>query len=268
MAISNRRTSFSLLIALFVLLSGWPMRLQAQSEPQKQQLLNGLHILLLTRPGDPNVLIKLRIHSGAAFDIDGKSGLMSLLGDLLFPDPVTFEYFKDELNGRLAVTTDFDAIEVTLQGKATDYDRIVDTIRTAVISTALTPENVTKLRDAKIKVLMDKKLSPAEIADLTIRERLFGTFPYAKDPRGTPITLSRIERADLMLARDRFLSPNNATLVIIGGVDEKRAMRTLRQLLGGWRKSEEVVPASFRQPAAVDNRTLVADLPGVSTTEV
>jgi predicted Zn-dependent peptidase len=115
---------------------------------------------------------------------------------------------------------------------------------------------------------MDKKLSPAEMADVSIRERLFGTFPYAKYPSGTPITLSRVERADLMLARDRFLSPNNATLVIIGGVDEKRAMRALRQLLGGWRKSEELVPASFRQPAPVDNRILVADLPGASTAEV
>ena len=55
-------------------------------EPQREQLLNGLGILLWSRPGDQNVLLKLRIHSGAAFDPAGKAGTMALLGDILFPD--------------------------------------------------------------------------------------------------------------------------------------------------------------------------------------
>src|SRR6185295_4969499 len=80
------------------LLSVAPNRTTAQSaEPAREQLLNGLKILLVSRPGDPKVMLKLRIHSGAAFDTAGKSGTMALLADLLFPDPVTFEYFKEEI---------------------------------------------------------------------------------------------------------------------------------------------------------------------------
>jgi zinc protease len=246
-----------------------PTRLTAQSgEPTREQLLNGLKILLISRPGDPHVLLKLRVHSGAAFDTAGKTGTMALLGDLLFPDPVTFEYFKDEIDGKLVVETNFDSIDLTLQGRATEYDRIVDTLRVALVTTPLTPENVTRIRDAKIKVLAERKLSAAEAADRLAEVRLLGNYPYARDPIGTAETLARIERADLMLARERFLSPNNATLVIIGGVDQRRAMRALRQLLGGWRKTEELVPATFRQPAAPDARILVANFPEVPTAEV
>ena len=44
-------------------------------EPQADQLLNGLRILLWSRPGDQTVVLKLRIHSGAAFDTAGKAGM-------------------------------------------------------------------------------------------------------------------------------------------------------------------------------------------------
>ncbi|MDQ2855388.1 MAG: insulinase family protein, partial [Acidobacteriota bacterium] len=224
--------------------------------------------MLLTRPGDSNVLLKLRINSGAGFDPAGKAGTMALLGDILFPDAATHDYFKDEIGGRLEVETNYDSINVTLQGRAAAYDRIVDVMRAALVTTLITPENVAKVRDARIRALSEAKPTESEIANRIAAERLFGTFPYANPPNGTVETVSRIERADLMLARDKFLSPNNATLVIIGGVDQHRAMRALRQLLGGWRKSDQLVPATFRQPPQPDSRTLIANAPGTQMAEV
>jgi len=90
---------------------------QLSAPAERFQLLNGLHVLLLSRPGDQDVLLKLRINSGAAFDLAGKGGSMALLGDLLFPDPATREYFTEEMQGRLNVVTDYDSVTITLQGK-------------------------------------------------------------------------------------------------------------------------------------------------------
>jgi predicted Zn-dependent peptidase len=39
-------------------------------------------------------------------------------------------------------------------------------------------------------------------------------------------------------------------------------MKTVRQLLGPWRKSEEIVPTTFRQPNPPDTRTLIVNVPG------
>jgi predicted Zn-dependent peptidase len=72
----------------------------AQGEPRREQLLNGLRVLLVSRPADQNVLIKLRVHSGAAFDLAGKEGLTAALADLMF-DQQTRDYVTEELNGRL-----------------------------------------------------------------------------------------------------------------------------------------------------------------------
>src|SRR5690348_1166117 len=101
-------------------------RAQALPEPHRDELLNGLRILMWNRPGDGNVELKLRIRSGAGFDLAGKSGLMALLSDALFPDPTSREYFTEELGGRLEVTSDYDAINITMTGHAAQFERIVE----------------------------------------------------------------------------------------------------------------------------------------------
>jgi len=193
---------------------------QSAPQPRREQLLNGLRVLLLARPGDQGVLIKLRVHSGAAFDLANKEGLMATLADAMF-DKQTRDYVTEELGGRIEVTTDYDAINITLAGKATDLNRLLELTRNAVVNTQLTPESV-----------------------------------------------ARIERADLMLMRERFLNPDNTTLVIVGGFDPKPLMRTLRESFGGWVKSDRAIPSTFRQPDPPDERTLVINRPGSSDVEL
>jgi predicted Zn-dependent peptidase len=67
------------------------------------------------------------------------------------------------------------------------------------------------------------------------------------------------------LARERFLNSNNATLAIVGGVTRARTLRTLRQLIGPWRKSEQLIPTTFKQPVAADRRALIINSPGPSS---
>ncbi|HEV2884954.1 MAG TPA: pitrilysin family protein, partial [Pyrinomonadaceae bacterium] len=241
---------------------------QVPAEPDRSKLLNSLTVLMAPRPGDPQVLLKLRIHSGAAFDLSGKAGSMAALGDVLFPDPTTREYLTEEMQGQLNVKTDYDAITITLQGRAREFERIVEILRTALVTMQVTPENVAKAKEGRIKVIRETSISPAAIADRAIAVRLFGDFPYGRPYVGTVESLERVDRVDLMVARERFLNPNNATLVVIGGVQPNRAMRALRQLLGAWRKSEQLVPATFRQPVDPDPRTLVVNAPGDQSVEV
>jgi zinc protease len=234
----------------------------SNTEPEREQLLNGLRLLFWLRPGSPDVILKLRINSGAVFDLSGKSGQMALLGDLLFPDPDTVDYFTDEMGGKLDVKVTYDSTTITMVGKAAELERIVEVLRNALLATQFTPEVITRMRDARIKLLKDSTISPASVADRAIATRLFGDFPYGRPAAGSPEDLARVDRADLMLARDRFLNSNNATLAVIGGVTKQRAMRTVRQLLGPWRKSEQIVPTTFRQPAPPDAKTLIVNVPG------
>jgi predicted Zn-dependent peptidase len=265
---SKNTFRMTILLSLTLFVSSISLSAQTMPEPRREQLLNGLRVLILNRSGDSQVYLKLRIHSGAAFDLVGKSGTMALLSDALFADPTTREYFVEDLGGRVEVSNDYDGINVALSGNASKFERIIELLSTALISTELTPPVIEKLREARIKMVRELNVSPALAADRAIATRLFGDYPYGRSRIGSQETLARVESPDLMKARERFLNPNNATLVIIGNVDERRAMRALKQLLGNWRKSDSIVPATFRQPEARDARTLIVDLPGTEAAEV
>ena len=237
-------------------------------EPRREQLLNGLNVVMQHRPGEAGVMLKLRVHSGAAFDLAGKEGMMALLADALFPDQATREYVKEELGGRLEVITDYDAINITLSGRAGEFERLLDLLRNATTGAPVSNEVFERLREARLRAAKEAEVTPAVLADRVAMARLFGTYPYGRTVTGVPESLTRINRADVLFARERFLNPNNATLVIIGGVDHRRSLRALRQLLGIWRRSETIVPATFRQPEAPDGRTLIVDQPKIETTEL
>src|SRR5256885_4015897 len=123
----GRLISFALIFLALAL--GVPRDTHAQNapEPERQQLLNGLRVVLWPKPGEANVILKLRLHSGAAFDPATKAGTMALLGDILFPDPATREYFAEELGGRLEVKTEYDAVHIPLIRRADRFERILET---------------------------------------------------------------------------------------------------------------------------------------------
>ncbi|MBV8856423.1 MAG: insulinase family protein [Acidobacteria bacterium] len=254
------------LAALLLLCSAWVAApAQPTPEPRREELLNGLRILLWSRPADQNVLIKLRVHSGAAFDLAGKEGLMATLVDAMF-DQQARDYVTEELGGRIEVVLGYDTIDITLAGRATDFERLLELARNAVTNPQLSPENFERLRAARIKSLRETTPKAAEAADRAAAARLFGTYPYGRATSGSPDSLARAERGDILLLRERFLNPDNTTLVIVGGFEPKLVMRSLRESFGAWRKSDRPVPATFKLPEPPDERTLVvnqADAAGV-----
>jgi zinc protease len=256
-------------LAALLLLCAFVLFVSAQTTPQprREKLLNGLRILLLSRPGDQNVLIKLRVHDGSAFDLANKEGMMATITDAMF-DQQTRDYVTDELGGRIEVTTDYDAVNITLAGKASDFNRLLELARAAAMNVQFTPESVVRLRDARVKALRAAPPTAAESADRAVAARLYGTHPYGRAISGTPESVARVERADLILMRERFLTPDNTTLVIVGGFDVKDVMRTMRQSFGSWRKSDVPVPPTFRLPDPPDERTLIVNRPNAEGIEL
>ena len=264
----RRRGTLSGSLAALLMLCACLLNASAQTpQPRREKLLNGLRILLLSRPGDQNVLIRLRVHDGAAFDLANKEGLMATLADAMF-DQQTRDYVTEELGGRIEVTTDYDAVNITLAGKATDFGRLLELARAAMMNVQLTPEAVTRVRDARVKALRDAPQTAAVAADRAVVARLYGTYPYGRTISGTPESVARVERADLLLMRERFLTPDNTTLVIVGGFDAKNVMRTMRESFGSWHKSDVPVPATFRLPDPPDERTLIVNRPDASGVEL
>ncbi|MEJ7615659.1 MAG: hypothetical protein WKF30_01490 [Pyrinomonadaceae bacterium] len=119
----SRKAVFSSLALVFLVNFASVARAQsANAAPAERQLLNGLKVLISQRPNQTRFLMKLRIKSGAAFDLAGKDGTMALLTDALTPEANTRQDIADELGGRFTIAMDYDTIDFTIEGRAADFN--------------------------------------------------------------------------------------------------------------------------------------------------
>jgi zinc protease len=257
---------------LFVLVASGALavvRAQNLSQPTRREtLLNGLKLLVWNEKS-PTVTVALRVHSGAAFDPKDKEGVMRLLADIMFPDEQLKLFFSEELGGSLNVQSNQDYIEIVATGSTENFERILDAVRNAAVNTQITPDIYKKVQAARLKQLQETNQNSAQIADAAVRKRLYGDFfPYSRPADGTAQSIAKIDHADLLLARERFLTSDNATLAIIGDVSPGYALRAVKQFFGGWRKADKPVPPTFRQPDAPDGKFVVVKLPNIENGQI
>ncbi len=236
------------LIAFAVIFGAFIFGASAAAQPRQERLLNGLKILMWRDYNAKDVSIRLRINSGAAFDPQGKEGVMRLTADSIFPNQAAREYFRDELGGGLDVVTNYDYIEIDASGRSDTLLQLLETVAAAVSSQSIDKEVTSKLKQELTAEVSAAAADPAKIADAELRKRLFGTFPYGRPMNGSPESIAKIDFADLINAKLRFLTADNSTLAISGNFDPSFAVKASRRLFGSWAKADKTVPPTFKQP--------------------
>lgn len=221
---------------------------QTMPVPQKEQLLNGLKVLMWPDAKSDKVTIKIRVHAGAAFDPQGKEGVMQLLADNLFPNPATKEFFAEDLGGGLDVSTTYDYIQVTASMKPESLLTGLETLATAISNPPLEKDTTGNLRSVLINRIKELESDPGYVGDRAAAKRLLGTFPYGRAPSGTPETLQGVDFADLIDAKLRLLTADNATIAVSGNFDRTTAFRAIRRYFGSWLKADKKLISTFRQP--------------------
>lgn len=265
-----RKRAFSGLV-LFVLIAASLSAAYSQSavpSPREEKLLNGLKLLMFDAPASDKVTLKVRIHAGSAFDPQGKEGLMKLLAANVFPNPEASEYFADQLGGSLGVESNYDYIQITATSSPDKVVSMIETVANAVVKMENDKETTAKLKDAQLKRLSKVSNDPSYIADQAAAARLLGAFPYGRPEDGTVASINKIDFADLVGARQRFFTADNATVAVSGKFDRTIAFRAVRRYFGAWLKADKLVPSTFRQPDDPPAGVQVLDSPQADRFEV
>ena len=243
---------------------------QAQNfpAPRESKLLNGMKLLVWNDAKTSKAVVKLRIHSGSAFDPLGKEGVMQLLSDILFPVETTREFFTEDLNGNFEIITNYDYIQINASGDADKFLTILEALAPAVTNPQINKETTEKVRTALLARVRELEKNPSYVADQAVARRLLGNFPYGRPQLGSAESLAKIDFADILLAEQRFFTADNATMVVSGNVSPEFALRATKRLFGGWLKSDKKVPSTFAQPDAPAADLQILDTPQEKTSEI
>ncbi len=261
------KTIVKFTVSLFLILSTAGMspgqKLKGQT-PVRERLLNELSVLLWKDASAEKVFVSLRVHSGSAFDLEGKDGTAKLLTEVLFPDTGIFEDFKDELGGSLSVVSNFDYIQVDMVADPDKLVPVLEILASAFTSPQIDKESTQAAKKRRLEQLNSESSDPKFIASDETAARLFGDFPYGRSQKGNEESIEEIDFADLIFFKERFLTADNATLAISGNIDTRYAYLAARRLLGSWQKGNGKVPSNFTLPEAPDTAPLIVNIDSAS----
>jgi zinc protease len=233
---------------------------------KRDSLLNGLQLIVNEQKGVPSPTVKLRIASGAAFDLAGKGGLADLTAGMLLKGGGGFDAKSvvetvGQLGLSVNISVDWDSTNITLSGPPDSLESMFELIGRLVITPSFDQKEFDALKAQRTAAIAAEEGNQVEVSNWKAMETLFGSHPYARPARGTSQTVSQIVRADLLYFHKRFYLANNAALVVTGDVKAEEVTRLSRARLGSWKKGEKV-PSTFRPPdPLVGRRVVVLDRP-------
>jgi zinc protease len=261
----------ALSIALLIILTACAINFAQSTKlqnPRQEKLLNGLNVLIWSTSVNDKVSVKLRIHRGSAFDPRDKEGTMALLGNILFPNEASREFFEQDLGGSLDIATNYDFIQYTITANSDKILEVLETLANAISNSQIDKDTIELVRKPQIEKVTKMQSAPSYSADKAVAERLFGDFPYGRPELGTLESLGKIDFADILFAKKRFLTSDDATLVIVGNVKSDLVYRAIRRYFGGWVKADTDIPATFRLPDAPEKSLKILEASQPNTSEL
>lgn len=235
-------------------------------EQNTKRLLNSLQIVAAPTPylGE-RMSIGLVIRYGSAFDGENKGGLAYLLSRMFMKATIdrTSADIQEELaylGATLDVQCDWDGIRFLMKGNSATFERLLFLLYQVVCEAKFVEDDLSAVKQELLKEMVQSPDPRSQIRQ-QFEIVLFGKTTYGRPLKGTPETLSGITIGDLRYFYNRYISPNDASLIVVGDVDSSEVLQKASRIWGLWVRKDRV-PFSFAPSAEpVDDIYLIEDDP-------
>jgi zinc protease len=237
-----------------------------------RRLPNGLRVVVVEHHEQPLVSLRLLVGAGTAEDLAPKLGVANMVAALLDRGTTTrtaeqIAEAVDTIGGKVGVEAGTDAtfayITVLKNGLPLGLDLLSDIVR----SPAFAQDALDRQRDQLRSALRMSYQDPGYLASIVFRRLVYGFHPYGYPGTGTPASIERITRSDLVEHHQRYFAPGNCTLAVVGDVTAADAFAAVDKAFGGWERRDVLTPLTLGQPAPA-HRVVIVDLPGKMQTEI
>jgi zinc protease len=228
---------------------------------KRDSLLNGLQFITLEKPGTGTVSLRVRVGSGALFDLTGKGGLAYITAGMLLKGGggLTAKNVEDtvEQSGlTMNINVNWDATDIEISGPVDALDTMFDLLGRLVITPTFDQKEFEALLAQRATALKAENTSEAETLQRKASEVVFGSHPFGRPLHGTAESLKQISKQDLLYYHKKYYLANNALLIAAGDVTAEAVTKLSRSKLGAWKKGDKV-PPMFRPPETYTTRRIV-----------
>ncbi len=192
-------------------------------EIQQFTLENGLRLLVREDPRLPLVAISAVFRAGLLAETPATSGITRLTAKMLAKGTTnrTAEEIADELEsvgGALSIESGNNSFTLHLDVTQPDLALGLDLLSDILLHATLPEAAVVREKEIQLARIKEDDEHLTTVARNAMREALFRDHPYGLRGNGTPESVARLTREDLVAFRDRHLVARNGVIAIFGNV--------------------------------------------------
>jgi zinc protease len=235
-------------------------------------LPNGLQVVAVLHHEQPSVSFRLIVKAGSVQEPGDTPGVAGFVASLL--DKGT----SSRSAGEIATLIDSaggimgtgSANELSFVAGAVIKDRVdlalglaADVVRNPTFA----PDEIERHRRQTLSALQVGYDDPDYLAGTVFERLVFGSHPYGRPGDGTPASVLRITREDLVAFHQAWFVPNNTLFAIVGDLTADEAFAAVERAFGSWPRGRvpERTVSDLPEPS---RRLVVIDRPGSAQTEI
>jgi zinc protease len=235
-------------------------------------LPNGLQVVVVEQHEQPSISVRMLVGAGAAQDVAPRHGVASMVASLLDQGTATrtaqqiadaVDTIGAEVVAGAGTDVTFAYVTVLKDSFAQSLDLLSDIVR----APAFAQEELERRRDQLRSALRVSYQDPDYLASVVFARLVYGFHPYGYPGTGTPASIERITRADLVAFHQQYFAPNNCILAVVGDVVPADALAAVEKTFGPWER-REVPPVLMMPPPPPTRRIVVIDVPDAVQTEI
>jgi zinc protease len=239
---------------------------------QLKTLANGLQTLVVLHHEQPSVSFRLLIRAGAMQEPEPKPGVASFVASLLNQGTTTKDAGQiatlvDSAGGVIAVGSGNELSYISGAVIKDQTDLMLGIAADLVQRPSFAPEEIDRQRRQMLSSLQVSYDDPDYLAGLVFDRLVFGFHPYGRPNEGTPESITKITRDDLVAFHKTWFVPNNSLLAIVGDLTADEAFAAADKAFGSWAKRDVPVIKPIEPPPPTQ-RIVVIDRPGSAQTEI
>jgi zinc protease len=242
--------------------------------PVRSVLPNGAVLIAQETVMTPAVTISAVFRAGSAYEPSTLPGLTYLTGRVIDRgtedrSAAAIAQELDERGVSMKVSTNRHNISLSCTCLAEDFTDVLDILLDVARSPVFPEDEIAKRRGEAITSARQDEDNPAVRAVEGLLAILYGeAHPYGRSVKGTPASLERITRRDIVSFHAERIRPSALSLAIVGDVSPVRAIEQSRTILEGWH-ADPVTRVGIPPVATpVERRTRSIAMPGKSQADI
>jgi len=213
---------------------------------ERATLSNGLKVVLAERHEIPMVNLSLLVDSGFAADQFALPGTARLVAGLL--DGGTKTRSSPEINEQLAQlgarftsAASVDYLTARLSALKSKLDPSLEIYADIILNPVFPTADFERQQKLQLSGIEREKATPVQMGFRVLPSLIYGKGHAYAEPftgSGTPDSVSKITRDDLLKFHATWFKPNHATLVVVGDTTLAEVRPKLEKLLAGWKPGD------------------------------